>query len=189
MRAPISKTEPIYQLKITLDGLRPPVWRRVLVPATIKLDLLHEIIQNAMGWLDCHLHLFEIGGVMYSIPSEDDELGMEDERRVSLKKALLKVGSKIKYVYDYGDSWRHTILLEKVLPREEGTIYPRCVAGKRACPPEDVGGTWGYQEFIEAMADPEHEDHDDMLEWVGDEFDPAAFDLERNNARLGTMKL
>jgi len=182
--------ESIYQLKVTLEGIKPPIWRRLLVPASITLDVMHDIVQLAFGWEDSHLHLFEVNGVEYSEPDPNsDELGQKDEVTLPLSKALPREGSKIRYVYDYGDDWTHTILLEKILPREEGKVYPICVTGKRAGPPEDVGGVWGYAGFLKAIADPKHEGHDEYLEWIGGSFDPEEFFVDDVNDELKELEL
>lgn len=172
----MSSTKTIHQLKITLGDIRPPVWRRVQVPSTITLGELHLVIQAAFGWWDYHLHEFEINGIRYGT---DDGEGWgdppKDEHRAKLER-LAPVGGKIGYVYDFGDNWKHTITVEKVLPADPRATYPACVAGKRACPPEDCGGTWGYADFLEAIANPDHQEHKAMLEWVGHPFDPEHFD-------------
>jgi hypothetical protein len=136
-----------------------------------------------MGWTDSHLHTFTVGKQAYSVPDPDWDW-VKDERRVRLSDVVAARHKKFLYTYDMGDNWDHTLLIEKVLPPEEGATYPRCLAGKRACPPEDCGGVWGYAEFLEAISDPEHPEHEDMLEWIGGEFDPEAFDLEEVNAAL-----
>ena len=177
----------ILQLKISLLGVSdPPVWRRLQVPAAINLDRLHELIQTAVGWQDCHLHAFSDGGVDYGIP--DPELGHRDERRTPLRRVLAKPGDRARYTYDFGDDWEHEILVEKVLVAEPGTRYPVCVGGRGAGPPEDCGGTWGYVELRATLADPSNEEHEQMLEWLGleraGEFDAAAFDVDGVNAAL-----
>lgn len=177
----------VLQLKISLLGISdPPVWRRLLVPAAIKLDRLHELIQASLGWYDSHLHAFSAGGVDYGIP--DPELGHRDERRTQMRRLLAKPGDRVRYTYDFGDDWEHEIAVEKVLAAEPGTRYPVCVAGRGARPPEDCGGTWGYADLRAALADPGHEEHEQMLEWLGleraDEFDASAFDVDEVNAAL-----
>ena len=176
----------IYQLKITLRDIRPPVWRRVQVPSDITLAKLHRIIQMAMGWYDSHLHQFIVGEKYYGVPSIDDvsELELEDERRARLNQVLSKPKKTIVYEYDFGDGWEHTILLEKILPPDPAIRYPRCIDGARACPPEDCGGTGGYENFLAAIRDPDHEEHDEYLEWIGGEFDPEEFDLEEFDTAL-----
>lgn len=182
----------IYQLKITLNHSRPPIWRRVQVAANVRLSQLHNIIQAAMDWENYHLHQFIVGKrpdwTFYGVPApEYDDWGppMKDESLTKLNQILKSVKDKFVYEYDFGDGWEHIILLEKILQPEDGAIYPRCVKGKRACPPEDCGGIWGYANLLEAMADPEHPEHEDLLDWMGgDDFDPEYFDLDEINARL-----
>jgi len=207
----------IYQVRITLNDSKPPIWRRVAAPSDITLGELHEVIQIAMGWTDSHLHQF----VEYRNPNRPtckeiqtlprkalDELTRtpryfvtkvtpwgaptemegEDEDAVTLAEVCPKVKSKLIYEYDFGDSWEHTIEVQKIVEPEPGTKYPVCLAGKKACPPEDCGGVWGYYRLLETIANPKHEDHEDMLEWLGGEFDPDAFDLEEVNAILAQWR-
>ncbi|MDQ6692991.1 MAG: plasmid pRiA4b ORF-3 family protein [Chloroflexota bacterium] len=176
----------MYQLKVTLKEIKPPVWRRIEVPGNIDLGVLHAIVQAVMGWDDGHLHQFIVGGDYYSDPSPDWGLGDEvlSERRTTLKQIAAEPGVHFAYEYDLGDSWMHEILIEKILPPEKGAHYPRCIKGKRACPPEDIGGAWGYEEFLVAIADPNHPQHAEMLEWVGGSFDPEEFDLEEADKSL-----
>ncbi len=166
----------IYQLKATIVGTRPPVWRRVLVEESSTLLELHHVLQAAFGWYDCHLHEFDIGGVRYGT---DDGEGRgpppKSERRARVG-AVAEQGTSMRYVYDFGDDWVHRLVVEKVAPARPGATYPSCTGGKRACPPEDCGGVWGYQEFLAAMADPDDPQHAAMLEWIGGPFDPEAFD-------------
>lgn len=186
----MSNPKQVYQLKITLDDVRPPIWRRLLVGEDTSLFNLHEIIQVAMGWQDYHLHMFTVDGQIYGDPEDDEfgDRGTKNETRYRLNKLDLGEKDKFKYEYDFGDGWGHTILVEKILPAEKGERYPVCLTGKRACPPEDVGGVWGYENFLEAIANPEHKEHDEYLEWSGGAFDPDAFDLEQINQRLHDMK-
>jgi hypothetical protein len=178
----------VFQLKITLKDSSPPIWRRVQVAADVTLAQLHHLIQLAFGWTDSHLHQFIIGNQYYSIPSPDDYEPVKDERRFKLNQFLVSPKDKIRYEYDFGDDWMHEVLLEKVLPPEPGVRYPVCVTGKNACPPEDVGGVWGYASFLEAITQPDHPEHDQYLEWIGDEFDPKAFDLEAVNQDLEALR-
>ena len=177
---------PVYQIKVTLEGSNPPIWRRLLVPGDITLGDLHNIIQTAFGWWDSHLHQFIIGEVYFGVPHPeyDAYLEMNDEGKMRLHQITVREGFKFRYEYDFGDGWLHQVLVEKILPPEPGQHYPVCIKGRRACPPEDVGGIWGYHFLLEAIADLEHEAHDEYLEWAGDEFDPAAFDLEEANHAL-----
>ena len=180
----------IYQLKVTLDDSKPPIWRRVFVPENVTLYHLHEILQTVMGWTNSHLHMFTINGEIYGDPEDDEfgDLGTRDETRYRLNQLGLREKAKFSYEYDFGDSWEHTILVEKILAAEKDAHYPLCAAGKRACPPEDVGGVWGYDDFLKAIADSNHAEHDEFLEWIGDDFDPEAFDLEATNKSLQATK-
>lgn len=175
---------PVYQLKVTLRGIRPPIWRRLQVRGSATLPKLHDAIQIAMGWTDSHLHLFNVGGVSYGVPDPDFDDDVRSERRIKLGQIVYGAKDRFSYEYDFGDSWEHEILVEKVLPPDPAVHYPICLTGKRACPPEDVGGVWGYADFLEAIAHPEHAEHEEMLEWVGGAFDPEAFDLEAVNQAL-----
>jgi hypothetical protein len=187
----MAKTADIYQIKVTLKHSKPPIWRRIEAPADLNLARLHRILQVVMGWSDYHLHQFIVGGTYYGQPHPDYDMWgskMYDEKRVKLYQLVPGEKFKFIYEYDFGDSWEHALLVEKILPPEKGVRYPRCIKGKRACPPEDVGGVWGYDSFLEAMADPNHPEHEDMLEWVGREFDPEAFDLDEINEALRHLR-
>ncbi len=178
----------IYQIKVTLNDTHPPIWRRIWVPANTTLARLHDILQIAMGWTDSHLHQFSIHGERYGDARIDEtgDLGFLPEQRYQLSQVMTGSRARFEYQYDFGDSWDHTLLVEKILPLQPGmrATPARCLAGQRASPPEDVGGVWGYQEFLEALADPSHPEHDEYLEWVGGAFDPEAFDPDEVNAKL-----
>jgi hypothetical protein len=180
--------EPIAALNVTLLDTQPPIWRRVFIPTSIRLDRLHDVIQAAMGWQDYHLHVFTKDTDRYGVPDGDFELGHRDERAITLSTLLSKEGDSMHYEYDFGDGWEHGITLDELLTATPDGRYPLCVAGERACPPEDCGGTGGYEQLIETLADPEHPEHEHMREWVGlpegVSFDPARFDLAEANARL-----
>jgi len=165
----------IYQLKISLAEVSPPVWRRVLVPGGYTLDRVHRVIQYAMGWYGYHLHSFDIDGIQYGEPDPDGELVLRDELDTRLDAVVAK-GDRMLYTYDFGDWWEHELVVEDVFPAEPDEVYPICVAGARACPPEDVGGAYGYGDFIDALSDPGHPEHVHMREWIGRPFDPAKFD-------------
>ncbi len=184
MPAKKADDSPVYQLKVTLKGTRPPIWRRLQVRGSTTLLKLHTIIQIAMGWTDSHLHQFIVGGMYYGMPDVEWDDDMQDERRIKLGQIVSAVKDRFTYEYDFGDSWEHEIMVEKVLAPEPGAQYPICLAGKRACPPEDVGGVWGYAEFLDTIADPERPEHEEMLEWIGGSFDAEAFDLEAVNQML-----
>jgi hypothetical protein len=176
----------VYQIKVTLRGSKPPIWRRIQVPGDIRLDRLHTVLQIVMGWEDYHLHAFTIHGASYGQP--DRELGHLNEARVRLSEVVDEEKTRFLYEYDFGDSWEHELLVEKILPPEPGVSYPRCIAGKRSGPPEDCGGIWGYADFVEAIRDPAHPEHDELLEWAGGEFDPEAFDLAAINDQLSRLR-
>jgi hypothetical protein len=178
----------IYQIKVTLRDSKPPIWRRILVPGNITLAQLHPILQVVMGWYDAHLHQFIVDGTYYGVPDPDDFVEVKDERRVRLNQIAPMETSKFIYEYDFGDSWEHELLVEKILSPEKGARYPVCIKGRRAGPPEDVGGVWGYDEFLEAIRDPDHPEHEDYLEWIGGEFDPEAFDLDEINDALSHLR-
>ncbi len=170
-------TEVIVQIKIKLLGVsKPPVWRRLQLRADTRLDQLHETIIAAFGWQDYHMHVFTSGPEEFGLP--DPELGHADERRVSLGQLIGGVGDKLRYTYDFGDDWEHEIAVEDLLDAEPNTHYPVLVAAKGACPPEDCGGPWGYAELKDILADPSHEQHQEMLDWLGldnsSAFDPSA---------------
>jgi hypothetical protein len=181
-----AKQSKIYQLKMTLKYIRPPIWRRMEVPAEVTLAELHLILQVAMGWTNSHLHQFKVGKMYYGEPSIDEfsELNLKDESKARLQKVLSKPKQKMIYEYDFGDGWKHDLVLEKILQPSPGVRYPRCLAGARACPPEDCGGVHGYANFLEAISDPEHEEHDEYLDWIGGEFDPENFDVAKFDKAL-----
>jgi len=179
-------TNRIYQLKITLKDIHPPVWRRVQVPETYSLLQLHDVIQTVFGWLDYHLHEFKINNQSYGDPDDDeyDYFGTLDEVQFRLKDVLKSEKQRFTYTYDFGDDWVHYLLVEKILDAEKGVSYPRCLAGKRACPPEDVGGPYGYVRFLEALGDPDDEEHEEYTDWIGGDFDTEAFTLDETNNLL-----
>ena len=178
----------VYQLKITLRDSKPPIWRRVLVPGNYNLHKLHWVVQMAMGWTDSHLHQFIIDGLYYGVPDQDDWEEVHDERRFTLRQVAPGEKGKFVYEYDFGDDWLHEIVVEQLLPPESGVKYPLCVKGKRACPPEDVGGMWGYATFLEAIRNPKHEEHDSYVEWIGREFDSEEFELDEINQALRQIR-
>lgn len=166
----------VFQLKVTLLNTKPPIWRRILVDGSITLDDLHEAIQAAFGWWNCHLHEFEIGRTRYGIPDPEWDFGPAtvDEHAVRLD-AVAVAGSSFHYTYDFGDDWRHKVVVEKVGPVEHGTAVPDCIGGRRACPPEDCGGPWGYQDLLDSLGGRPGASAA-QLDFVGPGFDPAAFD-------------
>ena len=184
----VKKLQSIYQLKVTLNGSKPPIWRRILAPSNINLASFHVVLQIVMGWSDSHLHQFISGSTMYGIP--DDESGgdygfeINNENEYNLSQLLRKEKDSLIYEYDFGDGWEHKIILEKVLPHDTSLDVPRCIKGKRTCPPEDCGGIWGYQDLIEIINDTSHPEHEEMLEWLGGDFDPEYFDVNETNEIL-----
>ena len=181
----------LYQFKITLLDIKPAIWRRIQVPDCALVDL-HEYIQAAFGWENYHLHQFDIEGVRYSQPAPDGndfDLDFEDETNVQLSKLIPKSGraSRWIYEYDFGDGWRHEVQFEGFPPAEPKAKYPLCVEGERACPPEDCGGPWGYGDYLAAIADPRHEQYEEMMEWRGP-FDPEAFDPKKATKEMRKVK-
>jgi hypothetical protein len=176
--------DPVLQVRMTLmDVDDPPVWRRVLIPAAYPLDRVHAVIQAAMGWQNCHMHAFRLGDVSYGLPDPDDVLGFLDERKSRLGDLGATV-DRIEYEYDFGDSWEHELVIEaRTVAQDEG-IYPACVAGEGACPPEDCGGSYGFEEFKELLAGPPSAEREEMLQWAGGDYDPARFNLTAANTAV-----
>jgi len=243
------KMQRIYQIRVTLNGSKPPIWRKLAVPSDIVLSELHEVIQIAMGWTNSHMHQFILRGkklrprrrilpevpgtvekkvidlpggrkghLISTKPRDDNavplptgpampwfdtgdryyvtkltplgdptEMEGEDEDAVTLAEVCPKVKSKLIYEYDFGDGWEHTIEVQKIVEPKPGVEYPLCLGGRKACPPEDCGGIWGYYNLLDVVADPKREDHEEMAEWLG-EFDPDAFDPEEVNAILAEWR-
>lgn len=188
--APATKTSvPVYQIKVTLKDFKPSIWRRIEVRSDATLGELHAIIQMAMGWTNSHLHHFIVGKrpdfIFIGAPGPDDEMmDQENEDEIVINQVLPAAKTKMVYEYDFGDGWEHEVVLEKIVQAEAGVHYPRCLAGENACPPEDVGGVWGYADFLEAINDPDHERYEEFSEWIGDDFDPQEFDLNAVNKLL-----
>ena len=166
--SPPAHVSSIYQLKITLLGVRPKVWRRIQVPGTMTLAQLHSVVQVAMGWEDYHLHKFSI--------SEDEE-----DETLTLAEVFRNELCSFSYLYDFGDMWQHEIEIEKMLESDPKKTYPVCLAGKQACPPEDCGGNWGYAHLLKVLKNPRHPQYRERKEWIGKGFDPKAFDLQEGN--------
>ena len=178
----------VHQLKVTLQGVRPPIWRRLRVPSDVTLVTLHRILQVAMGWEDGHLHRFRVGAASYGDRGLLGDVVDRSERTARLDQVASSEQRKFCYEYDFGDGWEHSIVVEAVLPPEVGVRYPVCLAGKRACPPEDCGGPWGYGELLDAIGNPLHPAHADRLAWPGGRFDPEAFDAAGVNRRLAGFR-
>jgi Plasmid pRiA4b ORF-3-like protein len=178
------------QLKVELRGVKPLVWRRILVPETVTLAKLHAILLRTMGWDGGHLHEYEIAHQRYGVPDPEwpQSEPILDERRVRLKPLLETGLRRFTYTYDFGDGWEHVIKVEEIVPPKPAVPPIVCIAGANACPPEDVGGEPGYENFLTALADPSHEEHADMKRWIGRPFNPTAFDLAEVNERLAGIK-
>jgi len=177
----------IVQLKVELDGIRPRIWRRMLVPEAITLKALSGILERVMGWESYHLHEFEIDGVAYGTPDPEYPLPVHTEVDRRLSDFNLTKGARFDHRYDFGDGWRHRVIVEKYLQPEPGVAYPACIDGARACPPEDVGGPDGYRDFLKILRNPKHHEHQAMKRWgrrKGHSFDPEHVDIDAANGRL-----
>lgn len=174
------------QLLVELKHITPRIWRRLVVPADLPLDFLHDVIQIAMGWKNSHLHDFTAGPVRFGMADVEDELLCVDERAAPVG-AVAHLGSTFLYTYDYGDDWEHEVLVEAVIEPERGPIRLECLGGARACPPEDCGGPPGYEDLLRVLASPDDEAHVQMKRWVGRAYDQEAFDLAKVNKKLGVM--
>jgi hypothetical protein len=169
----------IAHLRIKLDDVEPAVLRRVQVPVTIRLDRLHLVLQAAMGWTNSHLYEIRGRDVGWGMPDPDFGDGPLDASKARLIDVLEDVGTRsLKYLYDFGDCWVHSVRIERITDAVPGMTYPCLVEATGRCPPEDVGGPWGYREFLDAIADPDHEEHAERLEWIGGAFDPTTVDLQ-----------
>ena len=194
------RKDQVLQFKITLNNTKPPVWHRIQVPGDYTFWDLHVAIQDSMGWLDYHLHEFE---VVNPRKLQVEKIGIPDPDyfdretlpgwKIPAARLFTSSNPKAKYLYDFGDDWEHTVVLEKVLPRDADVEYPWCIAGRRKCPPEDCGGPWGYLDFLQAISDPDHENHEMMMDWTGglafdpEDFSPSNVDFwdPRKRLRLG----
>lgn len=181
----------VYQLRVTLRDTHPPIWRRILVPGEISLFNLHRVIQTTMGWDDQHLHRFVVSGIAYGVADQRSSLyvdGVRDERRAQLNVLVRQAKAKFGYEYDFGDDWRHDILVEEILVDRE-IAHALCIDGRRACPPEDCGGVWGYESLLEALEDPEQPQYEEPNEWAKGRFEPEAFFPQHVNHRLEQIRL
>ncbi|MGC8477302.1 MAG: plasmid pRiA4b ORF-3 family protein [Acetobacteraceae bacterium] len=178
----------IAGLKVTLDEVQPAVLRRIEVPLAIRLDRLHLVLQAALGWTDSHLYEFRARDTGWGIPDPDFGDGPLDARGARLVDVVEDVGVRsLKYLYDFGDGWEHTVRIERITDAVAGVAYPRLIDAAGRCPPEDVGGPWGYSAFLEAIANPDHEEHEEWLTWVGGRFDPAVVDVEAHARALAAL--
>ena len=178
----------IARLKITLDDVEPKVLRRLEVPLGIKLDRLHLVLQAALGWTNSHLFEIRAGGAGWGLPDPDWPDGPLDARKAKLLDILEDAGVKtLRYLYDFGDGWEHTIKIERLVDAEPGALYPRLIEASGRCPPEDVGGPWGYEEMLEAIGDKGHERHSEIRDWLGEDFDPKSFNPEPLKAEVAAL--
>ncbi|TXL70083.1 plasmid pRiA4b ORF-3 family protein [Vineibacter terrae] len=181
-------TADIFCLKVTLDDVEPQVLRRIEVPANIKLDRLHLTLQAALGWTNSHLYEIRARDTGWGLPDSDWPDGPLDARKAKLIDVLEDIGTKsLRYLYDFGDGWEHTIKIERMIASEPNVAYPRLTEASGRCPPEDVGGPWGYAEMLEALDNPRHERHAEIREWIGDDFDPRAFDPDSLKAEVAKL--
>lgn len=179
----------ILQLKISLQGIKPPIWRRFTVKDSISFDKLHRVIQEVMGWEGYHLFEFDQGGLSIGTPDEGYSDEIQDAKKIKICQFLNAEGQRMPYTYDFGDCWEHTILVEKILKDQDTEEHPICIAGKRASPPEDSGGAWGYEEMLEIQKDKSHPEYEErIVDWLGENFDPEEFDIEGINKRLAMFR-
>ena len=184
-------TQRIYQLHVALLDIEPTVWRRLWVPGNLKLSRLDRVIQEAFGWTNSHLHEFTIQDERYGITGLSDfgdEEDLNDDKKFTVGQVLGESVKQFMYAYDFGDNWQHQIVIEGVMDATPFNDWPLCLAGENACPPEDVGGTYGYQEFVESMTDTEHDNHFENWRWHGGPFDPKGFDVNSANARIRKLR-
>ena len=181
-------SQSIYQFKATLERATPAIWRRFQVPEDYSLHKLHKVLQIVMGWQECHLYEFKIDGTSYGDPHPDYGGSMKNSKTIKLHQFIEGEKSTFQYIYDFGDGWQHKLVVEKILQPKPDIQYPACIGGAMACPPEDCGGMGGYGYFLDAIRNPDHEEHDSMLEWIGGQFDPTAFDLEAVNKLLKRIR-
>ena len=186
------RREVAYQIRVVLLRTAPPIWRRFVVPSSVTLHRLHLILQDVMGWTNSHLYRFQVGEQEYGEPDPDNEfneLNFKNSRRTKLGELVTEKGSAFLYEYDFGDGWDHVLSVEEILERKPGMRYAACLAGERACPPEDCGGSYGYAELLEIIKDSNHEDHQDMMTWLGGGFEPNRFDIEIVNLKLRSQRV
>lgn len=180
----VTEARTAYEIVVTLNDIEPPVWRRLIVPDAIQLPAVHTTLQIAMGWTDTHLHQFLIGNQRLGIPDPEFDDGTIDEAPYQLDQLLTRENTSLLYEYDFGDGWEHTVTLEHTRPLESSETLPRCTAGERGCPPEDVGGPFGYMSFLEQYRDRTDPEHQAVVEWAGYYFDPESFAIDEVNKRL-----
>lgn len=177
----------MHTLRIELVGVEPLVWRRLVVPSETKLPRLNRLLEAVMGWEGYHLHMFEIGDLHFGALDEDDD-DVIDERRITVRQLLPRVGSQLRWVYDFGDNWNHDVIVDTIEESSAGARAPMCTAGAQACPPEDCGGVGGYGELRAVLADPAHEEYEHLRAWAGAGFDADAFDAAAVTRRLRRVR-
>jgi len=177
------RTNNYFQLKITLNYIKPAIWRRFIIDSNIKLPDLHKVIQTVMGWTNSHLHQFINDDKFYSEPDEDSFTENIDYRKIKLSHILFKEKQSIIYEYDFGDGWEHEIVLEKILS-DHKYKYPICIDGERNCPPDDCGGPGGYENLLEIISNPKKKEYDEMIDWLGGDYDPDFINIEEINEML-----
>jgi hypothetical protein len=181
----------IYQLHVALLDITPVIWRRLWIPGTLKLSKLDRVIQEAFGWTNSHLHEFRVAGERYGmteIDGMDDDEDLQDEKKFTVAKVLKASVTEFEYEYDFGDGWRHRGVVEGIMAATPYNDWPLCLTGENACPPEDVGGSGGFENFVQSMADPEDDDHFENWTWYGGPFDPKGFDVNTTNARIRRLR-
>lgn len=182
-----------HHLKITLKNTRPVISREVLVPSDLRFDRLHQVIQIVMGWEDCHLHQFTVGGLRdglhIGIPDDSGMPGPQtlDEKRYTLEQIAPAKGAKFLYWYDFGDDWFHDITVKSIGEPKPGALEALCLKAAGACPPEDCGGPWGYARMLVVLADPAHEEYEELREWIGGDWDPGHYDILAVNQELTAL--
>jgi len=180
----------VYQLKVLLEGTNPTVYRTIEIEESATFYKLHAVIQIAFDWYNAHLHEFRKKDLLISDPDfykevyDFEDKNILDEKQIKISEVLKTPKDRIRYLYDFGDSWGHIVTLEKIIDAKEGVVYPRCIRGKRCAPPEDVGGVWGFEDFKEIMANPNHKEYEEYKEWYGGKFEPEEIDLEEINDKL-----
>jgi len=186
----LAETQRIYQLHVSLRDINPMIWRRLWIPGSLKLSKLDRVIQESFGWTNSHLHEFQIAGERYGMPDVEgmDDDGPKDDKKFTVAKVLKATVTEFEYEYDFGDGWRHHVVVEGIMDATPYNDWPLCLTGENACPPEDVGGTSGYELFLESMADPEDAEHFENWNWYGGPFDPKGFDVNTTNARIRRLR-
>ncbi len=176
----------IFQVKITLTGITPPIWRRLQVPSDLFLHDFHKVIQTSVGWENSHLHQFVKNSRTFGIADDEFELSDKfmDYTSIRLVDILNKENEVIRYIYDFGDTWVHEIVLEKILEPSKNEFYPFCLAGKRNCPPENSGGPWAYMEMVKIFSNLGHPDREDIMQWIDEEWEPENFNIDIVNEML-----